>query len=233
MPIDSPSSIANFRLYQLFSSSLPIGAFTYSQGMEWAVESGWISDQQTMIDWLVMNLNYSVSSLELPIIARIYRGIETEDIEAIHYWSDYLYSCRETKELRAEEVQRGKALYTLLNQLDFASAPLLSRVINDEKHKANSLFGFCLAAHEWQIPLADLQQGYVWGWAENLVMAGVKLVPLGQTAGQRSLIELTAHFPAALANSDDTQDDDVGSFTPSIALASSRHETQYTRLFRS
>jgi len=232
MPTDI-NAMVNFRLYQLFSPSLPIGGFTYSQGMEWAVESGWISNQQGMVDWLTMMLNDSVATLELPIMTRLFNAIDCEDIDAIQYWSDYLYSCRETKELRAEELQRGKALYTLLKQLDFQSAPLLLKVINEEQHKANALFGFCLAAYEWQIPLAALQQGYLWSWAENLVMAGVKLVPLGQTAGQRSLLALTTHFPSALMQAADMKDDDIGSFTPSIAIASSRHETQYTRLFRS
>lgn len=230
---DAEPSVASFRLFQLISPSLPIGGFTYSQGLEWAVEAGWVNTQQTMVQWLTQMLNYSLATLELPIMARMYQAIATQDVAALDKWSDYLYSCRETKELRAEENQRGKALYTLLKQLDFQSISLLETVSKNDNHKANSILGFCLAAHEWGISLADLSQGYVWSWAENLVMAGVKLVPLGQTAGQRSLLMLADQFNQALVLAQGIKDNDIGSFTPAIAIASSRHETQYTRLFRS
>lgn len=226
-------SVSSFRLFQLISPSLPIGGFTYSQGLEWAVEAEWVNNQSSMVDWLTMMLNYSIVTLELPIMKRLYAAVADNDMSAIAHWSEYLYSCRETKELRAEELQRGKALYTLLKQLNFKSISLLDEARQDTNHRSNSLLGFCLAAHEWGIPLHELERGYVWSWAENMVMAGVKLVPLGQTAGQLSLIELSNQFPQALLAALDVQDDEIGSFTPSIAIASSRHETQYTRLFRS
>ncbi|MBW3698517.1 urease accessory protein UreF [Vibrio sp. T187] len=230
---NSPTSVSSFRLFQLISPSLPIGGFTYSQGLEWAVEAEWVNDQVSMVDWLTMMLNYSVVTLELPVMKRLYTAVARNDIAAIHYWSDYLYSCRETKELRAEELQRGKALYTLLKQLNFESKSLLANIESSDEHKANSLLGFCIAAHEWGIEPRELEQGYLWSWAEGLVMAGVKLVPLGQTSGQLALIQLSNHFPQAIDAAQSITDDEIGSFTPSIAIASSRHETQYTRLFRS
>ncbi|OEF24283.1 urease accessory protein UreF [Vibrio rumoiensis] len=227
------TDVASFRLFQLISPSLPIGGFTYSQGLEWAVEAGWVDSQPKMMDWLEMMLANSLVTLELPILAKLYHAVHQDDFTQIEYWCDYLYSCRETSELRAEELQRGKALFTLLKQLDI---PIDARwQPQDNSHAAtqNQLLGFCAAAKAWSIPLLNLQQGYVWSWAENMVMAGVKLVPLGQTAGQKSLIELSDWLPKAIEKANQISDDDIGSFTPAVAIASSRHETQYTRLFRS
>ncbi|WP_105901770.1 urease accessory protein UreF [Vibrio gangliei] len=231
--VQQSTDFACFRLFQLISPSLPIGGFTYSQGLEWAVEAGWVSNQDQMVDWLEMMLNSSLVTLELPILAKFYQALENSDQDSIQYWSDYLYSCRETSELRAEELQRGKALFTLLKQLDL---PIQAQWQPDnEPHAAtqNQLLGFCVAAKAWGISLHSLQQGYVWSWAENMVMAGVKLIPLGQTSGQKALLALSEMLPQCITKANQIQDDDIGSFTPSVAIASSRHETQYTRLFRS
>ncbi|MFH0258002.1 urease accessory protein UreF [Vibrio rumoiensis] len=227
------ADVSCFRLFQLISPSLPIGGFTYSQGLEWAVEAGWVDNQAKLMDWLEMMLNNSLATLELPILAKFYRALESDDEASIEYWSQYLYSCRETSELRAEELQRGKALFTLLKQLEL---PIKSEWQPEDDPKAatqNQLLGFCVAAKAWGISLHSLQQGYLWSWAENIVMAGVKLVPLGQTAGQKTLIGLSEWLPQTIEKANQIQDDDIGSFTPSVAIASSRHETQYTRLFRS
>lgn len=224
----SSSTVAQFRLFQLISPSLPIGGFTYSQGLEWAVEAGWITDRSSMEQWLANVLFSSVATLELPIIERMYSALLNADNRELHKLCQLLYSCRETKELRAEEKQRGLALNTLLQRLD-----VTLENIQLQDFVPNQLVGLCLAAVYWQIELDDLKKGYLWSWAENLVMAGVKLIPLGQTDGQLALINLSNHFAKALDAALHIEDWMIGSFTPSVALASSFHETQYTRLFRS
>jgi urease accessory protein len=93
--------------------------------------------------------------------------------------------------------------------------------------------GFCIAARHWKISLEDLKQGYLWSWLENLVTAGVKLVPLGQTDGQLALLNVTQRFPEVINQARKIEEWMIGSFTPSLSIASSLHETQYTRLFRS
>lgn len=221
--------IAQYRLYQLMSPSLPIGGFTYSQGMEWAVEAKWIEDVKALVSWLVIIVEQSMATLELPILRRYYQAIEVYDFKSITTWSEYLYACRETKELRAEEQQRGRALFTLLAQLNVPT----HGIEHINALNQNQLLGFVLAAHHWNIPCIPLSQGYLWSWAENMVMAGVKLVPLGQTAGQQALIQLVEHFPSAIERSAHISDPNIGSYMPALSLASSRHETQYTRLFRS
>ena len=222
-------SVAQYRLFQLISPSLPIGGFTYSQGLEWAVEAQWVNSQQSLVDWLAVVLEQSITTLELPLLHRYYQAVIAEDINAIDRWNDYFHSCRETKELRAEEQQRGRALFTLLKQLDV----LQNMPLPYQSTHTNQLLGLAIAAVYWHIPLDKLLQGYMWSSVENMVMAGVKLVPLGQTAGQQTLLQLTEHFPLALQQAETIKDDDIGSYLPSGAIASSRHETQYTRLFRS
>jgi urease accessory protein len=221
-------SLASYRLFQLISPALPIGGFTYSQGLEYAVEAGWVNDRESMERWLMHMVESSVATLELPIIEHLYQAVLEQDHQACTHWSDVLYSSRETSELRAEERQRGNALYTLLKQLNMD----LSWLDNVDSHP-NQLLGFCVAAHHWQIDLESLKQGYLWSWLENIVTAGVKLIPLGQTAGQVALLNISAAFPSVIAKASRQESWMIGSFTPSIAMASALHQTQYTRLFRS
>lgn len=223
-----PSDLALYRLFQLISPSLPIGGFTYSQGLEWAVEAQWVSDRASMQDWLDNMLMNSVATLELPILERYAQALKSNNKQQLVALSELLYSSRETKELRAEEKQRGQALYTLLKQLD-----IYHDSFDYADSEPNQLLGLCVAAQHWDIEIEQLKQGYLWSWAENLIMAGVKLVPLGQTDGQRALIQLSERFPKALDRARTIEDWMIGSFTPSISIASSLHETQYTRLFRS
>jgi urease accessory protein len=221
-------SLSTYRLFQLISPSLPIGGFTYSQGLEWAVEAGWVTNRQSMQDWLGNMLFNSVATLELPVIDKFYHALQSDDLAALIEHSQLLYSSRETKELRAEERQRGLALATLLKQLGIEHSSF-----DHPDVEINQLLGLCIAARHWQISRQSLKQGYLWSWAENLVMAGVKLVPLGQTDGQRALMTISDSFPQALSLASQTEEWMIGSFTPSISIASSLHETQYTRLFRS
>ncbi|WP_428775538.1 urease accessory protein UreF [Vibrio sp.] len=226
MAEQSASELARYRLFQLISPSLPIGGFTYSQGLEWAVEAGWVKDRSSLEQWLTHVLISSVATLELPVIDRFYLALEHQDETALEQYSELLYSSRETRELRAEERQRGLALKTLLKQLG------IEWPASVQSHP-NQLLGFCLAAHHWRIPAADLKQGYLWSWLENMVMAGVKLVPLGQTDGQLAMVNISEQFPTAIERASQIEEWMIGSFTPSVALASSLHEQQYTRLFRS
>jgi len=220
--------LADLRLYQLISPSLPIGAFTYSQGLEWAIEAGWIKNEQALEQWLESVLAHSVSTLELPVMIRLCRAFEGQDVEAVHYWTQFLIASRETSELRKEERQRGQALATLLPNLNVAMDDSVIEAV-----RSTQIAGFALAAQQFDISIQSACAGYLWSWLENAVMAGVKLVPLGQTSGQKLLMRLSERVPTAVERALAIVDDEVGSSTPALAIASSRHETQYTRLFRS
>jgi urease accessory protein len=220
--------LPDLRLYQLISPSLPVGGFTYSQGLEWAVEARWVHDKNTLEEWLNGLLKQSVATLELPILLRLQQAFELDDELKIARWLSYLIASRETSELRKEERQRGAALAVLLPNLQVPmDASLKPWVVSSQ------LAGMALAAVHWQIPAQQLLAGYAWSWLENSVTAGVKLIPLGQTHGQQILMRLAQDIPAAVASASELQDDDIGSCTPAQAIASSNHESQYTRLFRS
>jgi len=230
MPTDRPdtSALGRLRLMQLTSPALPIGAFTYSQGLEWAVEAGWVRDSATLGDWLTGLMDDGLGQLELPILKRLYLACDAADRGAIADWGRRLYAGRESRELRAEERNRARALLSLLGDLGIARA----RDWRTELLHCQAA-PFALAALHWGIGLEDCLLGYAWGWLENQVAAAVKLVPLGQTDGQRIQLVLAERLPAVVASARLIEDDDIGAGAPALAIASARHETQYTRLFRS
>ena len=219
---------ALLRLLQLCSGTLPIGGFTYSQGIEWAVECGWISNQQDLSDWLADLVDTNLAQVEIPALVRFYDACEQGDVESLGRWSNWLLASRETRELRDEEQQRGRALTNLLVDLEIKHADEWRDILN-----RCQLAGFALAAVAWQISLHQAAQGFAWTWLENQALAGVKLIPLGQTAGQRILHDLGDVTNLAVQRGLKLADEDMGASAPALAIASSRHETQYTRLFRS
>ena len=220
--------LADLRLFQLTSPTLPVGGFTYSQGLEWAVEAHWVKDAPGLERWLEGLLAHSVATLELPILLRLYQAIEDADQLSTVRWCNYLLASRETLELRREERQRGAALAKLLPNLDIIIPADLEKSV-----ESTQLAGIALAANQWSINPLDTCKGYAWSWLENTTMAGVKLIPLGQTQGQQILLRVAGKIPAAIALAAELANADIGSSTPAQAIASSRHETQYTRLFRS
>jgi urease accessory protein len=228
MHTEQPTNLALLRLMQLISPSLPIGSFTYSQGIEWAVESGWIQKADDLSAWLHDQLHSTLQDLDVPILQRCYQAIQQSDEIALTYWIDYLNASRETRELLLEEQQRGRALTDLLLALAIPPVQQYQALL-----RHNQIAAFAAAASHWQIPLHDAAYGYTWSWLENLVLAAVKIIPLGQTQGQRLLYELSPLIPDIVQTGLQLEDDAIGASNPALAIASSRHETQYTRLFRS
>jgi urease accessory protein len=220
--------LAAMRLFQLISPSLPTGAFTYSQGVEWAVECGWVRDRDSLVGWLNSLLFSGFRELEIPLLKRLYCARSAIDIEAFSYWSNYTVACRETRELRQEEVNRGRAMAKLIDQL----CPELEEDWM-EVVKTCQIAGFALAASSWNIELEQAALGYTWGWLENMVMSAVKIVPLGQTAGQQALAALITTATDIVASGLVIEDKNIGGSCPAFAIGSCLHETQYTRLFRS
>ena len=240
MPMDTMATatkpaLARLRLLQLVSPSLPIGAFAYSQGLEWAVEARWISDAAAVEAWLADQLHQSVARVDLPLLRRMQCTAAERDPAALSAWIDRLLALRETAELRAEEANRGRALADLLATLGLLEpaagqgAPIDWRALLAR----SQLAGFGFAAAAWEIDVSDALSGYAWAWLENLALAAVKIVPLGQSQGQQLLARLAASIPAAVDTASGLGDADIGAASPALAIASSRHETQYTRLYRS
>ncbi len=223
-PID-PSLL---RLLHLVSPSLPIGAFTYSQGLEWAVECDWVKNEAQLLEWIGHLLENSLAQLEIPLLARLYQARDTQDKQAFKDWTYYLLASRETQELRQEERNRGRALASLLPELGIPISTDILPVL-----KSCQLSGFVYAAQYWHIPLSIAAAGYLWSWLEAIVLAGVKIIPLGQSAGQRILANLSPNIPEIVKCGLQLTDDKIGASCPAQILASSLHETQYTRIYRS
>ena len=218
-------------LLQLASAALPVGAFSYSQGLEAAVEAGLVHDRASALNWIDDLLEYSLGRLEAPVLLRLIDAWRAEDFAAVKHWNDLFLASRETAELRAETAQLGFSLGRLLNQLDGIDSDALTYV-NELGEIAYPAAFACVVA-SWNLPAAAALAAYIWSWAENQVMAALKIVPLGQTDGQRMLLAVGDRLTAIVERASALGDDDIGAFTPRLALLSSRHETQYSRLFRS
>jgi len=219
------------RLLQLASPALPIGAYSYSQGLEWVVAEGGVRDAATAQVWIGDLLEFVIAPGEAAIAWRLITAAGRGDAAALASWNAWFRASRESSELAAETAQMGGSLVKLAADLGLLDAP--ARTWLPALAPVTLPAAFALAARGFALPAAAALTAYVWSWLENQVLAAVKLVPLGQVAGQRMLVALGAKIPGLVALAQRTEDDDVTSFAPGLALASCRHETQYTRLFRS
>ncbi|MGE0386863.1 MAG: urease accessory protein UreF [Gammaproteobacteria bacterium] len=216
------------RLLQLCSPSLPVGTYAFSQGLEAAVELCWVTDEAALRDWCGTLLHGSVARVDLPLFARCFQAWALDDAPSVRRLSAGLLARRETAELRREECERGQSLARLLRDLGHARAAPWA---GDADASFCALFA--LAAVEWSVPVDEAALGYAWTWLEGAVIAGVKLIPLGQVAGQRLLLELGAQVTAAVAIGLALDDARIGASAPGLAIASCHHERQHTRLFKS
>lgn len=204
------------RLLQLASPALPVGAYSYSGGLEAAVEAGIVKDAASAQRWIGDVLEFSLSRMEAPILLRMMKDIGK--------WNEVFLASRETAELRAETAQMGFSLNKLLPELGVERLAL---------EEVSFPAAFAHAASAWGIEPKDALTAYLWSWVENQVMAAIKAVPLGQTDGQRMLLFLGKRLGETVGQASALKDEDLGNFAPGLAVLSSQHETQYSRLFRS
>lgn len=225
---DNQTSLSSLRLWQLISPALPVGAYAYSQGLEYALHAGWICDGDEVQNWIQGQVENTLCSLDVPVLSRLYTAWSENDTERINYWSRFLLASRESDELVKEDIQLGRALATLLSDLDITEADAFR--FSEQSAFLNLL---ALAGVKWRVPINQLAQGYLWSWCENQVAAAIKLIPLGQTKGQKILLAVSESIPTAAASGLLLLDDDIGAMAPGLGIASALHETQYSRLFRS
>ena len=219
------------RLLRLASPVLPVGAFSYSQALEWAVEAGMVKNVDTALRWISDALSLTVARCEAPVFLRLVDGWNGNDLSAIQYWNDFFLASRESAELRAETIQMGRAMRTLISRSN--EFPLEICAWLDAVDEPTYPTAFAAAIAAWQIESRSALTAYLWSWAENQVVAAMKLVPLGQTDGQRLLAKIIDLIPATLDEIFSRGDDDIGTLSHGFAIASAQHETQYSRLFRS
>jgi urease accessory protein len=216
MNLDMTMSI-DPRLLQLASPALPVGAYSYSGGLEAAAEAGIVMDAASARQWIGDILEFAVGRMEAPVLLRMMQGDAAK-------WNELFLASRETAELRAETAQMGFSLNKLLPELGLSALDL------DE---ISFPAAFAHAAVSWDIDPKDALTAYLWSWAENQVMAAIKAVPLGQTDGQKMLLSLGKRIEETVGQASAIADEDLGNFAPGLAVLSSQHETQYSRLFRS
>ena len=226
--MNSASAMIDVRLLQLASPALPVGAYSYSQGLEAAVEAGVVRDAPSAARWIGDVLDLAMQSMEAPLFLRLVAAWESGDAGAAHRWNEELIAGRETAELRAETVQMGYSLRGLLRDLGVKGMQGLDAF---DEVAFPTAFAFAVAA--WRIDARAALAAYVFAWIENQVLAALKSVPLGQTEGQRILMEIAARIPTVVERAGALDDGDLANLAPGLALASARHETQYSRIFRS
>jgi urease accessory protein len=216
------------RMFQLASAALPVGSFAYSQGLEFAVEAGWVIDEPSLKRWLTDQMRYGIARVDLPLLARLIEATRNDDHPEQTRLAATLIAMRETSELVADDCARGRALARLLEELDVAGASFWL-----DQQEIPFAGPMAAAVVAFDIPLSAALEIYAWSWLENQILGGVKLVPLGQVAGQQLLLELGGLIAGLCSEAHGRGDDELGGTLPIVALASSLHETQYTRLFRS
>ena len=216
------------RLLQLASPSLPVGAYAYSQGLESAINEGWVTDAATTKEWCGDLLAFGHSYWDVPIFIRLHASWRLSDHGAVCHWSELLLAGRETSELQQEEYNLGKALLRVMEPLGLTAA-----IGTLMPPRPPFLALFAAAAHQFGIAARPACSAYLWAWAESQVMAATKLIPLGQNAAQKILFELAIDIESAVRAGAHLTDDELGMSAPGLAIASALHETQYTRLFRS
>ena len=233
--VDNSSQLRSaqlLRLLHLASPALPIGGFHFSQGLEYAVERGWVRDELTALDWIGGIAGSGLASLDLPVLHRLHAAWKQNDYLAVQRWNAFLIASRETAELRAEDRHLGSAMIRVLAEMELRTELF---GFNAAKHPVGVAHAtaFAFACARWAIDANPAAHTYAWAWAENQVLAAVKLVPLGQSAGQRLLHALIPHLAAYSIRAGEMLDEEIGIATAMTAVASGRHEIQYTRLFRS
>lgn len=218
--------VSSIRLWQLISPTLPIGAYAYSQGLEYAVDSGWISDEPSASNWILGQLGHNLSQLDVPVYIRLYDAWADNDLVKVNELNQIVLALRESAELRQEDCNLGNALIRVLQGLDVEMPDL-----NGQECAFISVFSF--ACHHWSIDKLEGVHGLLWSWCENQVAAAIKIIPLGQTAGLRIMSAAIDTITDAITKGLQCEDDDIGLLAPGLAIASALHETQYSRLFRS
>jgi len=223
--------VALSRLLQLVSPMLPVGAYSYSQGLEWAIESGEVKDLDSATLWICEVLEIYQLRFELPVIKRLYLAWQQGDVDAIEEWDVFYHAGRDTAEALLETEQMGYSLRRLINELDALPTDFVTTVNALVEPSFVTLYAGL--AQVWDISLEDALHGYAWAWLENQTSVVMKAVPLGQVAGQKILLSLGEVLPALIQQVAVIEDNEMSNFNPLLTIAGCQHETQYSRLFRS
>lgn len=248
---NTQSDLSMLRLMHLCSVSLPVGGYSFSHGLEYAIDAAWVKTPLQVQQWIQLQIYHGLARVDLPILR-----LAMAQPDRFQELNDLSLACRESKELRMTDLAMGEALHRLLPTLGvtpFVALPAASFVPQAPMHHAvegasqdisqtrkqlpqaaySFVVLFAQACTQWNVPVHEACLGYLWSWVENQVAAASKLVPLGQTTAQTMIAALQPDIPEAVNQSTRIDEDEIGACLPGLAMASALHETQYSRLFRS
>jgi urease accessory protein len=223
---------ALLQLMRLVSPALPVGGFSYSEGLEAAVEAGLVGSEVQALVWLDDQFHLGLARCDLPVVARAHRAWGGADLATLTALNDWLTTTRETFELRQQSGQMGRSMAVWLELRDDPADERIAR-LKALRPAPTWPLAFALAAVLGGVPQREALLGFAYNWCETMVQAALKAVPLGQSAGQRILSALVTAIPDAIERAVALPDPERQAHTPMLAILSACHETQYSRLFRS
>jgi urease accessory protein len=231
-------------LLHISSPALPIGAFAYSQGLEYTLEAGWCKNADDVEQWIKSVMTHGLGGVDLPILKRLHHAwsayfIEHEEVdeqvneensnsESLKAWNATLLAFRETKELYLEDIQVGDAFKQWHKS---QSAEHLAKLELVDKPTVACMYA--LNGVIKGLTVEECLIGFVWSWLENQITSASKAMPMGQTDGQNIIRHLIPEIAAVVENAMQLEDDDIGSGLVGLSMSSVLHENQYSRLFRS
>ncbi len=232
-PTLAPSAL--LQLMWLASPALPVGGFSYSEGLEAAIDAGLVRNEAEVSRWLVDQLHLALARADLAVVARAHAAWRQRDSGRVTELNDWVRLTRESSEFRQQTEQMGRSLGAWLTTQDAELAFPDARIAELLAMKPAPTWpvAFALAVERTGAPLRDALLAHAFGWAENMVQAAIKSMPLGQSAGQRILAALVEAIPAEVEHALTLPDSQRQAHTPMLAILSAQHEAQYSRLFRS
>ncbi len=227
------SAASLLQILWLASPALPVGGFSYSEGLEAAVDAGLVHDEASAATWLIDQLHLGLARADLAVAAQAIPAWRRNDLARIAALNHWVLQTRETLEFRLQTEQMGRSLLEWARQLGDLGAGVFEQLQAARLQPPTYPVACACAAARTDASVRDSLVGYAFGWAENMVQSAIKSVPLGQSSGQRMLARLAQQIPDAVDHAMALPDGERQAFTPMLAILSARHETQYSRLFRS
>jgi urease accessory protein len=225
------TTLARIRMLQMTSQAFPIGGYSHSHGLEAAIDSGWVHDEESVRQWIGDVLTFSMGAYEIPVLCDMGEAWSARDFAAVGRRNGEFLAARESAELRSATVQMGFSMRKLL-----AALPDLPEFLLDTLRSMDEPSLPCVwsgAACAWGMPASESMTAYLWSWAENQVLVAMKSVPIGQSSGQRVLLKVGETIARFAERGLSCGEHLRSNFAPGLAILCSQHETQYSRLFRS
>lgn len=234
MATDLITDPALYRLVSWLSPGFPVGAYAYSHGLEFAVEQGRVSDEASLFQWVDATVTHGAGRSDAILFCAAWRAVGEDDSAALIEAATLADVHRGTAETALESSAQGTAFVETVQACWTSAAFDRWMVILKETGRPVSYtIAVAVAAAAAGIPVRAALLVYLQAFSANLISAGIRLIPLGQTAGQRTQAALQENIIAAVGAALDRSLDDIGFAAPLIDWSSAKHETQYTRLFRS